>query len=100
MRKHQKKSGDPSLGLEKQETSLGVSSEIKRGGRMSDELYFGDPNYRRHHSGPFFDPSYDEYNEHGPLDGESFDLDECPRRHPLNVENIRRMMRERNPNGN
>lgn len=31
MEKNQNKSGDPSLGLEKQETSLGVSSEIKRG---------------------------------------------------------------------
>jgi hypothetical protein len=66
---------------------------------MSDELYFGHQrnDQPRHHTGPFSFPPYDEYDEHGPLEGES--LNEHPQRRPLNVENLRRMMKERNPHG-
>lgn len=70
---------------------------------MSDELYFGPPNghrgrhERRSSDHPYFDDVGDEYDEHGPLAGES--LNETPRRRPLNVENLRRLMRDRNPHG-
>lgn len=76
---------------------MGVSSEIKRGGRMSDEQYFGHPRNNRHHSGPFFDPPYDEYDEHGPL--EDYSLNDNPRTQPMTVEQFRRWKMGRNPHG-
>lgn len=64
---------------------------------MSDELYFGPPSNDRRSSDRHFNGHGDGYEEHGPLEGES--LNEHPHRRPLNVENLRRMMKERNPHG-
>lgn len=62
---------------------------------MSDEHYFSPPrNDRpRHHSGPFHDLPYGDYEE---FRNSSEDPSE---RIPLNLETIRRLMKERNPHG-
>lgn len=66
---------------------------------MSDEHYFGRPRdgLPRHVTGPFFDPPHDEYNEHGPLDGES--LNDDPRTRLMTAHQYRRWKEGRNPHG-
>ena len=66
---------------------------------MSDEKYFGPPSghrgprERRSSDHPYFhDPRDEEHDDHGPLNDD-------PKRRPLNVETLRRLMRERNPHG-
>ena len=71
---------------------------------MSDENYFGPPNG---HRGPrerrssdhsyFHDPRDEEYDEHGPLEGES--LNEVHRSRLLTPDQYRRWKEGRNPHG-
>jgi hypothetical protein len=62
---------------------------------MSDEHYFGPPkdDRPRHHSGPFFDPPYGDYEEYRET------TDSLPERMPRNIESIKKWLRERNPHG-